>query len=500
MFDLLKKKIGSFIQSFSKKEEEKPPQQASIPEPKQEALSIEAPKPISIQTSAPGPIPNAEPSKQIQIPGAEKEEIPQPSQPKAKFHEIQEIKPEFHQAPGVVQEKPTVPEAQALKSAQIQPSLEAPKPVPPAQVSKPAAQSVQPRAQQEIPIQAISKPEAPKPALSPILPPKPAQAIPAPQPIQQASPPKPVFEEKKEREFAPSLGILSKLKSVFTNKVAITEAETKELFGEFEIALLESDVSYGVAQAMVASLKKRLIGREVEKGKVALEVKNEIASAIQEILSQGNYDLYAKINESKAKGEPFKILFVGPNGAGKTTTISKIAFQLKQNGVSSVISASDTFRAAAIEQASFHGEKLGIKVVKHAYGADPAAVAFDAIKHAQANKLDCVLIDTAGRQETNKNLVEEMKKISRVCTPDAKLFVGEAIAGHALVGQVKSFKEAIGLDGIVLTKVDCDAKGGNSISLAFETKLPIVFIGIGQEYGDLIPFEPLFVARKVIEE
>jgi len=171
---------------------------------------------------------------------------------------------------------------------------------------------------------------------------------------------------------------------------------------------------------------------------------------------------------------------------------------LRDQGFSSVISASDSFRAAAIEQAAHHGEKLGVKVVKHAYGADPTAVAFDAVAHAKANNIDVVLIDTAGRQETNFNLVKEMEKMNRVLKPDLRVFVGEAIAGHALVEQVKTFKERVGVDAIILTKLDCDAKGGGVFSVAFESKLPVLFLGVGQEYSDLKDFDANWLVDNIL--
>lgn len=213
--------------------------------------------------------------------------------------------------------------------------------------------------------------------------------------------------------------------------------------------------------------------------------------------SFGNRQVLRDVSFSVVKGEVLG--FLGPNGAGKTTTIAKMASLLKKNGYSSVIAASDTFRAAAIEQAVHHGAKLDVHVIKHSYGADPAAVAFDAIKHASANNSDIVLVDTAGRQETNKNLLEELRKIVRVAKPDAKLFVGESIAGHALIDQLKAFDETVGIDAVILTKIDCDAKGGNSLSIARETKVPVIFMGVGQGYDELVPFDPQFIVNKVLE-
>ncbi|MGB9577036.1 MAG: signal recognition particle-docking protein FtsY [Candidatus Norongarragalinales archaeon] len=334
------------------------------------------------------------------------------------------------------------------------------------------------------------------------------------QPVQQASEPpqenerktvtepsqSPAFiESQEQRDLTPKLSAFTKIKSVFSGEVSVSEAETRQLFDELEVALLESDVSFDAAQFLVADLKKRIIGKKFFRERLSEAIKAEIALALESILSSTpKIDLVERVEAARAQGRPFVVLFMGPNGAGKTTTIAKIAWRLKQKGFSCVISASDTFRAAALEQAIHHGEKLGVKVIRQGYGADPAAVAFDAVSHAKASKVDVVLVDTAGRQETNANLLKEMEKISRVIKPDLKVFVGEAIAGNALVEQVKEFSKAVGVDALVLTKLDCDAKGGNSISIAFETKLPVLFVGMGQDYGDLVEFDSKEIVAKIL--
>ena len=176
------------------------------------------------------------------------------------------------------------------------------------------------------------------------------------------------------------------------------------------------------------------------------------------------------------------------NGSGKTTTIAKIAKLLQENRLKVVIAASDTFRAAAIHQLQEHADRLGVKLIKHDYGSDPAAVAFDAIKYAEAHGIDVVLIDTAGRLHSNVNLMAEMEKVARVAKPDLKIFVGESITGNDCVEQARSFNNAIGIDGIILAKADVDEKGGAAISVSYVTKKPILYLGTGQEYDDLEPF------------
>jgi len=323
-----------------------------------------------------------------------------------------------------------------------------------------------------------------------------AMEQPRPMPVEVAPDErKPVFEVKQEKkELTPKVGFLKKITGLFTGSVTIGEGEVEPLFEDLRIALLESDVSLDTTEFLIGDLRNRLVGKQVSRGGVNDAVKGEVRMALTDLFPSDE-DF---IQHAAKKDRPVKILFLGPNGAGKTTTIAKIAFLLKQKGFSSVIAASDTFRAAAIEQASIHGEKLGIRVIKHKYGADPAAVAFDAIAHAKAEKIDFVLIDTAGRQETNYNLVKEMEKINRVIQPDYKIFVGESIAGHALIEQAKKFHEAVGVDGLVLTKLDADAKGGTAFSIAHDLAVPILFIGVGQNYEDLKPFAREWLVNNVL--
>jgi fused signal recognition particle receptor len=310
---------------------------------------------------------------------------------------------------------------------------------------------------------------------------------------------KPYFEVKEEKkELKPKLGFLSRVKSLISSDVRISEGDVKPFFQDLELALLESDVSFETTQFLLGDLQKRLVGKRVAKNALAGEVQSEVRNALLDLFPSEKIVLREAIARKRASKEPYIILFLGPNGSGKTTTIAKIAMRLRDEGFSAVISASDSFRAAAIEQVVHHGEKLGVKVVKHSYGADPTAVAFDAVAHAKANNLDVVLVDTAGRQETNFNLVKEMEKMNRVLKPDLRVFVGEAIAGHALVEQVKTFKEKVGVDAIVLTKLDCDAKGGGVFSIAFESKLPVLFVGVGQEYSDLRDFNAEWLVDNVL--
>jgi fused signal recognition particle receptor len=194
---------------------------------------------------------------------------------------------------------------------------------------------------------------------------------------------------------------------------------------------------------------------------------------------------------------PFVIVFIGVNGTGKTTTIAKVAHLIVQAGFTAVLAGSDTFRAGSIEQLEGHGRRLGLRVIKHAYGADAAAVAFDAVSHAKANGINAVLVDTAGRMQTNRNLIDQMKKIVRVAKPDLVLLVVDALTGNDAIEQGRVFDEAVGVDGIILTKLDADAKGGAAISISFTTKKPIAFFGTGQAYTDLATFDPDYILTKM---
>lgn len=277
----------------------------------------------------------------------------------------------------------------------------------------------------------------------------------------------------------------------------ITKAELKPkslkpILEELELMLIENDVALSVAEAICSSLMEELtgvrIGRMADKRAI---VREALRKAIVRILSQGDRpDLEALIRAKKEQGEPFAILFVGFNGTGKTTTIAKVAKMLKDKGFRVVLACSDTFRAGAIEQLEEHGRRLGIRVLKHRYGADPAAVAYDAISHARARGIDVVLIDTAGRVQTDKNLMAELAKIKRVAEPDLTILVVDALAGNDAAVQAELFNEGVGIDGAILTKVDADVRGGAALSVAYVTGKPILFVGVGQGYDDLRPFVP----------
>lgn len=263
----------------------------------------------------------------------------------------------------------------------------------------------------------------------------------------------------------------------------VSEQMFDELFWDLELALLENNVALEVVEKIKFDLKRSLVNKSVPRGQIEKIIVKSLHESIEGLFLPG----INLLEKAKAK-KPFVICMVGINGSGKTTSIAKLTRYFQDKGFSVVLAASDTFRAAAIDQLQLHADKLGVKIVKHDYGADPAAVAFDAIKHAEASKKDVVLIDTAGRLHSNINLVDEMKKIIRVAKPDLKIFVGESITGNDCVEQAKRFDDAIDIDGIILAKADVDEKGGAAISVSYVTKKPILFLGTGQEYSDLQEF------------
>ncbi|MDN5327667.1 MAG: fused signal recognition particle receptor [Candidatus Woesearchaeota archaeon] len=290
--------------------------------------------------------------------------------------------------------------------------------------------------------------------------------------------------EIKEYNEEKSKGFFSKVKDSF-KKTKISEDRFEDLFFDLELILLENNVALEVVEKIKNDLKEKLVDTPIERKKINAIIEQTLKETIDKILTFEKIDLFELIEK---QDKPFKIAFFGVNGSGKTTTIAKLAYLLKQKGFSCVIAASDTFRAAAIDQLEEHAKKLGVKVIKHQYGSDPTAVAFDAVNYAKSKNIDVVLIDTAGRLHSNTNLMDELKKLKRVIQPDLNIFVGESITGNDCIEQVKKFDEAITIDGIILTKSDVDEKGGTAISVAYVTKKPILFLGTGQSYNDLKEF------------
>ena len=278
----------------------------------------------------------------------------------------------------------------------------------------------------------------------------------------------------------------------------IKESHLESLFWDLELAMLESDVSLETIELIRENLKERLVGLRVSsKKEIASTIETALKASLIEILSKKSFDQKLFLNAEK---KPLVIVFVGVNGTGKTTTIARLAhwFQCKDKSV--VLAAADTFRAGAIEQLRAHSENLKCKLIAHEQGGDPAAVAFDAIQHAKSKGLDIVLVDTAGRMQTNTNLMDEMKKIKRVANPDFFAFVGDSLAGNDAVEQARKFNDSVGIDIVILTKLDVDAKGGAALSISSTINKPIAFVGIGQNYEDLMSFDSAWVVERIFAQ
>jgi fused signal recognition particle receptor len=288
-------------------------------------------------------------------------------------------------------------------------------------------------------------------------------------------------------------GFISKLSSV-----ELKPENLRDIIWELKIALLENDVALVVAERICEEVERKLYGLKVsrleDKRKIVREALKSVLLSLLE--TPDKIDLIELVEKKRRMKEPCVIVFVGINGTGKTTTIAKIANLLLKRGYSVVLACSDTFRAGAIEQLEQHAKKLGVYMIKHKYGSDAAAVAYDAVQYAKARGINAVLIDTAGRMQTNKNLMAEMEKIVRVAKPDLTIFVGDALAGNDAVLQAEEFSKYINISGSILTKMDADARGGAAISISYVTKRPILFVGVGQKYDDIEAFKPeIFVSR-----
>jgi len=263
------------------------------------------------------------------------------------------------------------------------------------------------------------------------------------------------------------------------------------LLEEFEGALISSDLGVPVAERVITQLKEALKGTDASQ---AAHVQDTLRNTLLEVLAPASGPTF---EELIARGpKPFVVLVVGVNGVGKTTSMAKLAQRLAQGKHVPLLVAADTFRAAAIEQLQVWADRIGVEVIRHRHGADPAAVAYDGIAAAKARQADVVLIDTAGRLHTKSNLMEELRKVTRVVgqalpgAPHEVLLVLDATVGQNALAQARQFREIVGVTGLALTKLDGTAKGGIVVAIAEELKLPVRLIGVGEEVEDLQDFQP----------
>ncbi|MEM0215393.1 MAG: signal recognition particle-docking protein FtsY [Archaeoglobaceae archaeon] len=303
------------------------------------------------------------------------------------------------------------------------------------------------------------------------------------------------LQQLKEKIDIGSVG--EKVSALASGEVLISEEKVDEILDELEIILLESDVAFEVVGEIREKLKARLSGKRKKIGESLYNiVEKELKAVLIEILQKNQFDFDEFVERRIKDKKPLNIIFVGVNGTGKTTTIAKVAKRL-MNKYSVVIAAGDTFRAGAIEQIEEHAKRLGVRLIKHNPGSDPTAVIFDALKHAESRGIDIVLADTAGRMHTKKNLLDQLEKIKRVTKPDLIIFVDETIAGNDAVERARMFNEMVGIDGSILTKIDADPKGGTAISISYVTQKPILFLGTGQSYEDLVKFDPHWLVERI---
>lgn len=292
-------------------------------------------------------------------------------------------------------------------------------------------------------------------------------------------------------------GIVNKI-----SNTGFTEKDLEPYLWDLQIQLISNDVSVEVAERICKELKERLIGSEAprfgDKGNVVRQVLQDSLETVMN--GDNNINLLNMVAESKKNNEPFSIMFIGINGTGKTTTIAKVTHLLKKNGYSVVLASGDTYRAGAIEQLEEHGRRLKARVIRHKYGSDAAAVGFDALEHAKAQNIDVVLIDTAGRMQTNRNLMDELQKMKRVVQPKLTIMILDSLIGNDATEQAITFNEHIGFDAAILTKVDADAKGGSSLSVSYLTGKPVIYIGVGQGYDDLQLFNVDWFAEKLLAD
>jgi len=461
MFKFLKDKLKGAISSISKKAEEEAVEEKPKKAEKKEKKPVKKEKKAEKKKPAK---PKKEEKKPVKSKKIEKKKEPKPKKKEEKPEKVKDVveKPEEVEVP---EEKEETPEEPEVEEKEEEPE------------KKGFFGRLKGLVTKEEEPEEVEEPEEEK-----------EEAEPEPEEPEVEEAP----EEPEEKEEPEKKGIFARVKEAVSTKT-LSESKFETMFEELEIALLENNVAMEVVDKIRDDLKENLVDKKIERGKFEEIIGTTLFTSISSLFDVDQINLDKEIKNKS----PYVIVFVGVNGSGKTTTIAKVAKLMQNKGLKPVLAAADTFRAAAIQQLEEHGNNLGIKVIKHDYGSDPAAVAFDSIKYAKSKGLDVVLIDTAGRQHSNTNLMAEMEKIIRVSEPDLKIFIGESITGNDCIEQAKSFDESIGINAIVLTKADVDEKGGAAVSVSYVTGKPILFIGMGQEYEDLKEFDKSIILENI---
>lgn len=304
-------------------------------------------------------------------------------------------------------------------------------------------------------------------------------------------------EDTQEQTF--SISTTEKAKTLLRGQRVLDEDELDTHLSELRLELLNNNVAMEVSDEITSSVKEDLYGETERLGKTSADkVQSAVKTALVDVLSRGQDEqLFDVVEDAES---PLVLMFTGVNGVGKTTTIAKVAKHLEDAGYSSVIANGDTYRAGATEQIKQHAEALDKKVISHEQGSDPTAVLYDAVEYAEANDIDVVLGDTAGRLHTSNDLMEQLDKMERVVDPDKTIFVDEAVAGQDAINRAKHFDDAASIDGIILTKADADESGGAILSLPYLLEKPVYYLGTGQGYADLSRFEAEDIATSLLNE
>jgi fused signal recognition particle receptor len=298
----------------------------------------------------------------------------------------------------------------------------------------------------------------------------------------------------KERLTKTRQGLLRKIDRLLSGRQVIDA----KLFDDLEEVLISGDLGVQTTTAIMRTLQESVADQRLRQ---PMEIRAYLKQSLLDILQVTSQELCTEVVQP-----PAVILMIGVNGVGKTTTIAKLAYQLKHQGKVVLLAAADTFRAAAIEQLQEWADRVGVEVIKHGAGADPAAVVYDSIQAAKARRVDVLIIDTAGRLHTKVNLMEECKKIKRVIArehdgaPQEILLVLDATVGQNGIAQAKQFHQALGLTGLVITKLDGTAKGGIVVSIVNELTIPVKLIGVGEKLPDLQPFDPITFTEALFDD
>jgi len=409
--------------------------------------------------------------------------------------------------PETVPEREPEPEEEPEPSPQKEPEPEEePEPLPKPELERKPEPTPEPMVEKE--------PEKPKPEPIPEPEPAPTPELPEIKKEEHKIEKKLLKEDEKEKkkevvvkerkeEKEPS-GFFDRLRGIKGIKKAVvektlTDDDIDSFFSDSEPDLLQANIAVEAIDFMKDSLKKELAEKKIKRRGAEQFISNALENTLLKLVDHGEIDLEGIITKAKSEGRPACFVMLGFNGSGKTTSAGKLARYLMDNGHSVVLAAGDTFRAASIEQLEHHGNKLGIKTIKHNYGSDSAAVIFDARKHAESRQVDVVLADTAGRMHTDKNLADELKKVIRVNQPDLKILVVDSLTGNDAVEQAKQFHDMVGVDAVIMAKTDVNEKGGSILSVSYAIKKPILFLGTGQGYEDLTKFQPEEFVKELVE-